>query len=54
MSTSHAASDAIVASLRQLFGDRLLSLVVYGGHAEHDGGDRPITSLALVRSLTVR
>jgi hypothetical protein len=38
--------------LRRVFGGRLRSVVTYGSHAEGDGGDEPVTCLALVESLT--
>lgn len=53
MSSSHATADPLAADLRRIFGDRLLSVVLYGSHAENDGGDAPVTCLALVRTLTV-
>src|SRR5437660_1085285 len=52
MSSTHGAPEALVADLRRVFGERLRSVVTYGGHAEGHGGDEPVTCLALVDSLT--
>jgi hypothetical protein len=46
-----SAADTLVADLRNIFADRLLSVVVYGPHVDGSGGDIPVTCLALVRSL---
>ena len=45
------AADAVAAQLRTIFGSRLRSLVAYGPCI--DGVNAPLTSLALVDSLTV-
>ncbi len=51
MAASHAATNLLLADLRRIFGDRLLSVAIYGSHAEGDGHGEPATCLALVRSL---
>lgn len=52
MTTAHSpAAHGLVTALRRVFGDRLRSVVAYGPHAE-GAADAPLTSLALVSSLT--
>ena len=51
-STWQAAADTLAADLRNVFGDRLRSVVAYGPHLEGDE-QAPLTSLALVSSLGV-
>ena len=46
------AADRLVAALRGVFGDRLRSVVAYGSHLDN-GAEGPLTSLALVGSVTV-
>src|SRR5262245_1781606 len=50
--TWRSAVNALVTDLQRIFGKRLQSVVVYGSHAEHDGGEDPIHCLALVESLS--
>lgn len=45
------AVDALVRDLRDVFGDRLRAVVVYGPHAEGQRGNAPVTCLVLVASL---
>jgi hypothetical protein len=45
-------ADALVASLRNVFGSRLLSVLVYGVHADGTAQDDPVSCLVLVESLT--
>jgi hypothetical protein len=47
-----SAAETLIADLRNIFADRLLSVVVYGPHVDGSGGETPVTCLALVRSLT--
>jgi hypothetical protein len=49
--SSHAAST-LVSDLRDVFGERLLSIVEYGPHLDGDAS-APLTCLALVQSLSV-
>src|SRR5687767_2649441 len=51
-STWQAAAGALVADLRNVFGDRLRSVVAYGPHLDGDN-DAPLSCLALVSSLAV-
>ena len=48
-----AAADSLVADLRNVFGDRLLAVVAYGPRVD-GAADAPLTSLALVDSLSMR
>ena len=52
MSSSQSAADALVADLRRIFAERLISVLVYGAHVGHDGGGEPVACLALVTSLS--
>src|SRR5688500_15364751 len=52
MITSQAATSTLLADLRNIFGDRLLSVVAYGPNLEGQSS-APLTCLALVRSLDV-
>jgi hypothetical protein len=47
-----AAAELLAADLTRVFGDRLRSVCVYGAHVEGEGGNTPISCLALVTSLT--
>jgi|SRR5712691_10750198 len=50
--TWQPAVDALVGDLRNVFAERLQSVVVYGAHAEGAGGDsQPVLCLALVATL---
>src|SRR5262245_2290760 len=53
VSASTAAVDVLVADLKRIFAERLISVVIYGPHADGDGGDHGIASLALTTSVGV-
>jgi hypothetical protein len=50
-STWQTAADSLAADLRDVFADRLRSIVAYGAHLEGDD-EAPLTCMALVSSLT--
>ena len=50
-STWQTAAGSLAADLRNVFGDRLRSVVAYGPHIEGEA-DAPLTCMALVSSLT--
>lgn len=50
--TWQEAAGSLVADLRNIFGDRLRSVVAYGPHLDGDDG-APLTCLALVESLNM-
>jgi hypothetical protein len=52
MAFSHPGATQLAADLRTVFGDRLLSIVVYGPHLEGHS-EAPLTCLALVTTLTL-
>jgi hypothetical protein len=51
-STWQATAGSLVADLRSVFGDRLTSVVAYGGPLDGDS-QSPLTCLVLVSSLTI-
>jgi len=52
-STWQTAAGSLAADLRNVFGDRLRSVVAYGPHIEGEA-DAPLTCMALVSSLTTQ
>src|SRR5688572_16265906 len=51
-SSWRGAVDVLLGDLKRVFGNRLQSVVVYGAHADGDGGNDPVNCLALVRTLS--
>lgn len=52
MSSSREAAGRLVDDLRHVFGERLLTVAVYGPHAQDHGAPGPVASVALVQSLS--
>ena len=51
-SSWRGAVDVLLGDLKRVFGNRLQSFVVYGAHADGDGGSDPVNCLALVQALS--